>query len=144
LLNVSSYALSDQIIAEYKIARASLKTHNFFETENYYFFKGVANFIDYEDEDEAEFLAEADAYEKLEILAYNNICWPKFISAETRINIFYDYLNTQPLMSQNEGFTIIKKKKNRDKNFEMIFLVAKDNTKIIFPTTKSLSLINEC
>ena len=47
-------------------------------------------------------------------------------------------------MSQNDGFTIIKKKKNRDKNFEMIFLVAKDNTKIIFPTTKSLSLINEC
>ena len=96
MLNVSSYALSDQIIAEYKSARASLKTHNFFETENYYFFKGVANFIDYEDEDEAEFLAEADAYEKLEILAYNNICWPKFISAETWISIFYDYLIIQP------------------------------------------------
>lgn len=144
MLNVSSYALSDQIIAEYKIARASLKIQNFVETDNYFFFKGVINFSDYEDEEEAEFLAEADAYEKLEILAYNNICWPKFISAETRVKIFYDYLNIQPLMSHNAGFTIIKKIKDRDNNLEMIFLVTKENTKIIFPTTKSLSLINEC
>jgi hypothetical protein len=47
-------------------------------------------------------------------------------------------------MSHNAGFTIIKKIKDRDNNLEMIFLVTKENTKIIFPTTKSLSLINEC
>jgi len=144
LLSISSYALNDQIIEEYKIARETLKNQNFVETDHYYFFKGVANFIDYEDEDEAEFIAEADAYEKLEILAYNYICWPEFISAETRVKIFYDYLKTQPIMSQNVGFTIVKKKKNRDKSFEMIFLVTKEETKIIFPTTKNLSLINEC
>ena len=55
------------------------------------FFKGVANSIDYEDEEEAEFIAEADAYEKLDVIAFNLICWPEYISTEVRVKIFYEY-----------------------------------------------------
>ena len=102
------------------------------------FFKGVANSIDYEDEEEAEFIAEVDAYEKLDIIAFHLICWPEYIATETRVKIFYEYLKIKPLMTQNKDFTILKKKKNRKKDFEIIFSINKENNRIIFPSTTNL------
>jgi hypothetical protein len=102
------------------------------------FFKGVANSINCEDEEEAEFIAEVDAYEKLDIIAFHLICWPEYISTETRVKIFYEYLKIKPLMIQNKDFTILKKKKNRKKDFEIIFSINKENNRIIFPSTTNL------
>ena len=141
-LNV--HALDDQVINEYKDARKDLKINSFSETDNYYFFKGVANFIDYEDEEEAEFIAEADAYENLEVIAFHLICWPDYISTEIRIKILYEYLKIKPLMTQNEGFTILKKKKNREKDFEIIFFINKKGSKITFPSTTNLGFVDLC
>ncbi|PPR49272.1 MAG: hypothetical protein CFH15_01286 [Alphaproteobacteria bacterium MarineAlpha5_Bin5] len=90
------------------------------------------------------FFAEADAYEKLEIIAFNLICWPDYISTEIRIKIFYEYLQMKPLMTQNEGFTILKKLKNREKDFVMIFSVNKENTMIVFPSTTNLGFLDTC
>jgi|TARA_B100001079_G_scaffold235702_1_gene217728 hypothetical protein len=47
-------------------------------------------------------------------------------------------------MTQNEGFTILKKKKNREKDFEIIFSINKENSRIIFPSTIDLSFIDKC
>ena len=137
-------ALDNQLINEYKDARKDLKHNSFSETDNYYFFKGVANSIDYEDEEEAEFIAEADAYEKLEVIGYHLICWPDYISTEIRVKIFYEYLKIKPLMTQNEGFTILKKKKNREKDFEIIFSINKKNNIIVFPSTTDLGFLDAC
>ena len=41
-------------------------------------------------------------------------------------------------MTQNKDFTILKKIKNRDKDFEIIFSINKTNSRITFPSTTNL------
>ena len=60
------------------------------------------------------------------------------------VKIFYEYLNLNPLMSYNEGFTILKKKKNREKDFEIIFSINKENNRITFPSTTNLGFLDAC
>ena len=47
-------------------------------------------------------------------------------------------------MNHNEGFTILKKKKNREKDFEIIFSINKENNRITFPSTTNLGFLDEC
>ena len=47
-------------------------------------------------------------------------------------------------MTQNEGFTILKKKKNREKDFEIIFSINKKNNIIVFPSTTDLGFLDKC
>jgi len=47
-------------------------------------------------------------------------------------------------MTQNEGFTILKKKKNREKDFEIIFFINKKGSKITFPSTTNLGFVDLC
>jgi hypothetical protein len=144
LLASNAIALTDQLLKEYKEIRENLKNISFAETDNYYFLKGIANYINYEDEEEVKFIAEADAYEKLEVMAYNFICWPHYISTKNRVKIFYEYLKIKPLVNQNEGFTIIKSNKNKKKDFEIIFSINKENNIITFPSTTNMGFLDAC
>ena len=47
-------------------------------------------------------------------------------------------------MNQNEGFTIIKNNKNKEKDFEIIFSINKENNMIIFPSTINLGFLDVC
>jgi len=47
-------------------------------------------------------------------------------------------------MNHNEGFTILKKKKNREKDFEIIFSINKKNNIIVFPSTADLGFLDKC
>lgn len=144
LLSFNIYAIEEQKIEEYKIIREDLKTNNFAETENYYFFYGKSQAGDFDDEEEAILFAEINAYSNLRFRAFNLICWPDYISIEVRLQIFHEFLNLNPLMTHNEGFTILKKKKNREKDFEIIFSINKENNRIIFPSTTNLGFFDNC
>ena len=65
-------------------------------------------------------------------------------TTEIRVKIFYEYLKIKPLMTQNEGFTVLKKKKNREKDFEIIFSINKENNRITFPSTTNLGFLDAC
>ena len=140
----NAIALTDQLLKEYKEISGKLKNSSFVETNNYYFLKGTANYINYENEEELKFIAEANAYEKLEVMAYNFICWPHYISTKNRVKIFYEYLKRKPLMNQNEGFTIVKKIKNKKKDFPIIFSINKENNIITFPSSINMGFHDTC
>lgn len=144
LLSFNVYAIEKQKIEEYKIIRDDLKTNHFAETENYYFLYGKSQAGDYDDDDEAVLFAEDDAYDRLRIRAFNLICWPDYISIEVRVKIFHEYLNLNPLMTHIEGFTILKKKINREKDFEIFFSINKKKDTITFPSTRDIGFLDVC
>ena len=47
-------------------------------------------------------------------------------------------------MNQNEGFTIVKKIKNKKKDFEIIFSINKENNIITFPSTTNMGFLDAC
>ena len=89
-------SLEAQLIEEFKQIRNDIEKNKFAETENYYFLFGTIQVDDYEDD--LEFLAEASAYENLDVYAFKNICWPEYLDIDTKLKIFYQFLNQNPLM----------------------------------------------
>ena len=67
-----SFALEQQLIEEYKKIRSVIEENQFAISDNYYFLFGSVTVDDYEED--IEFIAEANAYENLDVYAFNQIC----------------------------------------------------------------------
>ena len=81
-------SLEKQLIEEYKKIRSTIEDDKFAISDNYYFLFGSVTVDDYEDD--IEFFAEANAYENLDVYAFNQICWPDYLDTETKVKIFID------------------------------------------------------
>ncbi len=135
-------SLEAQLIEEFKQIRDVIEINKFAETENYYFLFGTIQVDDYEDD--LEFLAEASAYENLDVYAFKNICWPEYLDIDIKLKIFYQFLNQNPLMDNNKNITIIKKIKKSNDIINFIFSFDKKNNKINFPNNYDLGLVDSC
>ena len=135
-------SLEAQLIEEFKQIRDDIEKNKFAETENYYFLFGTIQVDDYEDD--LEFLAEASAYENLDVYAFKNICWPEYLDIDTKLKIFYQFLNQNPLMNNNKNITILKKIKKSNDIINFIFSFDKKNNKINFPNNFDLGLLDNC
>ena len=135
-------SLEAQLIEEFKQIRNDIEKNKFAETENYYFLFGTIQVDDYEDD--LEFLAEASAYENLDVYAFKNICWPEYLDIDTKLKIFYQFLNQNPLMNNNKNITILKKIKKSNDIINFIFSFDKKNNKINFPNNYDLGLVDSC
>ena len=69
--------LEKQLIEEYKKIRSVIEDEKFAISDNYYFLFGSVTVEDYEED--IEFIAEANAYENLDVYAFNLICWPDYL-----------------------------------------------------------------
>ena len=67
--------------------RTEIEDYKFAISDNYYFLFGSVTVEDYEDD--IEFMAEANAYENLDVYAFNQICWPDYLDTETKVKILY-------------------------------------------------------
>lgn len=137
-----THSLEAQLIEEYKLIKSDLQINKFAETEHYYFLFGSIYIDDYEDD--LEFLAEANAYENLDVYAFKKICWPEYLNTETKLEIFYQFLNSKPLMKENKNIKILKKIKKQNNLINYIFLFDKKNNKISFPKNSDLGFLNNC
>ena len=135
-------SLEAQLIEEFKQIRDDIEKNKFAETENYYFLFGTIQVDDYEDD--LEFLAEASAYENLDVYAFKNICWPEYLDIDTKLKIFYQFINQNPLMNNNKNITILKKIKKSNDIINFIFSFDKKNNKINFPNNYDLGLVDSC
>ena len=136
------FALEKELIKEYKQIRSILEKDKFAITDNYYFLFGSVTIEDFEDD--LEFLAEASAYENLEVYAFKKICWPNYLDTETKVKIFYQYLNANPLFKENKNITVLKKQKRPNGVINIIFTFDRKNNIITFPSNQELGLINTC
>jgi hypothetical protein len=137
-----SFGLEKKLINEYKKIRSIIEKEKFVITDNYYFLFGSVTIEDFEDD--LEFLAEANAYENLEVYAFKKICWPNYLDTETKVKIFYQYLNTNPLFKENKNITVLKKQKRPNGVINIIFTFDRKNNIITFPSNQELGLINTC
>ena len=135
-------SLEKQLIKEFKLIRENLEINKFAETDNYYFLFGTVLVDDYEDD--LEFLAEASAYENLDVYAFKNICWPEYLDIDTKLKIFYQFLSHHPLMENNKNMTLLKKIKKPNNIIHFIFSFDKKNNKINFPNNFDLGFLDNC
>ena len=134
--------LEKQLIEEYKKIRSVIEDEKFAISDNYYFLFGSVTVEDYEED--IEFIAEANAYENLDVYAFNLICWPDYLDTETKVKIFYRYLEVNPLFAYNQNITILKKEKKPNDVINIIYVFDKENNTINFPNTEMLGFINSC
>ena len=137
-----SFGLEKLLIDEYKKIRSVIEENQFAISDNYYFLFGSVTVEDYEDD--IEFIAEANAYENLDVYAFNQICWPDYLDTETKVKIFYRYLEVNPLFASNQNITILKKEKKPNDVINIIYVFDRDNNTINFPNTEMLGFINSC
>jgi hypothetical protein len=137
-----SFALEQQLIEEYKKIRSVIEENQFAISDNYYFLFGSVTVDDYEED--IEFIAEANAYENLDVYAFNQICWPDYLDTETKVKIFYRYLEVNPLCPSNQNITILKKEKKQNDVINIIYVFDRKNNTINFPNTEMLGFINSC
>ena len=137
-----SLSLEKQLIDEYKKIRAEIEDSKFAISDNYYFLFGSVTIEDYEDD--IEFFAEANAYENLDVYAFNQICWPDYLDTETKVKIFYRYLEVNPLFASNQNITILKKEKKPNDVINITYVFDRENNAINFPNTEMLGFINSC
>ena len=137
-----SFGLEKQLIEEYKKIRSIIEDNKFAMSDNYYFLFGSVTVEDYEDD--IEFMAEANAYENLDVYAFNLICWPDYLDTETKVKIFYRYLEVNPLFDFNKNFTVLKKEKKTNDLINITYVFDRENNFINFPNTKQLGFINSC
>ena len=136
------FGLEKQLIEEYKKIRSIIEDNKFAISDNYYFLFGSVNVEDYEDD--IEFIAEANAYENLDIYAFNQICWPDYLDTETKVKIFYRYLEINPLFDYNQNIIILKKEKKPNDIINITYVFDRDNNKINFPSTELLGFKDSC
>jgi len=136
------FGLEKQLIDEYKKIRSLIEKDKFVISENYYFLFGSVTVDDYEED--IEFIAEANAYENLDVHAFNKICWPDYLDTETKVKIFYRYLELNPLFAFNQNITILKKEKKPNDVINIIYVFDRENNTINFPNTEMLGFINSC
>ena len=134
--------LEKQLIEEYKKIRSVIEDEKFAISDNYYFLFGSVTVEDYEED--IEFIAEANAYENLDVYAFNLICWPDYLDTETKVKIFYRYLEINPLFAYNQNITILKKEKKPNDIINIIYVFDRENNTINFPNTEMLGFINSC
>ena len=134
--------LEKQLIEEYKKIRSVIEDEKFAISDNYYFLFGSVTVEDYEED--IEFIVEANAYENLDVYAFNLICWPDYLDTETKVKIFYRYLEVNPLFAYNQNITILKKEKKPNDIINIIYVFDRDNNTINFPNTEMLGFINLC
>ena len=137
-----SFALEQQLIEEYKKIRSFIEENQFAISDNYYFLFGSVTVDDYEED--IEFIAEANAYENLDVYAFNQICWPDYLDTETKVKIFYRYLEVNPLFASNQNITILKKEKIPNDVFIFTCVFDRERNTINFPNTEMLGFINSC
>ena len=106
-----SFALEQQLIEEYKKIRSVIEENQFAISDNYYFLFGSVTVDDYEED--IEFIAEANAYENLDVYAFNQICWPDYLDTETKVKIYYRYSEINALCDSIQTINILKKEKKR-------------------------------
>lgn len=136
------FGLEKQLKEEYKQIRSIIVKDKFAITENYYFLFGTVTVDDYQDD--IEFIAEVDAYENLDVYAFNKICWPNYLDTETKVKIFYRYLEINPLFAFNKNITILKKEKKPNDVINIIYVFDRERNTINFPNTEMLGFINSC
>ena len=134
--------LEKQLIEEYKKIRSVIEDEKFAISDNYYFLFGSVTVEDYEED--IEFIAEANAYENLDVYAFNLICWPDYLDTETKVKIFYRYLEVNPLFAYNQNITILKKEKKPNDVINIIYVFDRESNTINFPNTEMLGFINSC
>ena len=134
--------LEKQLIEEYKKIRSVIEDEKFAISDNYYFLFGSVTVEDYEED--IEFIAEANAYENLDVYAFNLICWPDYLDTETKVKIFYRYLEVNPLFAYNQNMTILKKEKKPNDVINIIYVFDRENNTINFPNTEMLGFLNSC
>ena len=137
-----SFGLEKQLIDEYKKIRSLIKENQFAISDNYYFLFGSVTVEDYEDD--IEFIAEVNAYENLDVYAFNQICWPDYLDTETKVKIFYRYLEVNPLFASNQNITILKKEKKPNDVINITYVFDRERNTINFPNTEMLGFINSC
>ena len=137
-----SFGLEKQLIEEYKKIRSIIEDNKFAMSDNYYFLFGSVTVEDYEDD--TEFIAEANAYENLDVYAFNQICWPDYLDTETKVKIFYRYLEVNPLFDFNKNITVLKKEKKTNDVINITYVFDRENNFINFPNTEQLGFINSC
>ena len=137
-----SFGLEKQLIEEYKKIRSIIEDNKFAMSDNYYFLFGSVTVEDYEDD--IEFIAEANAYENLDVYAFNLICWPDYLDTETKVKIFYRYLELNPLFDFNKNITVLKKEKKTNDLINITYVFDRENNFINFPNTEQLGFINSC
>jgi len=137
-----SFGLEKQLIEEYKKIRSIIEDNKFAMSDNYYFLFGSVTVEDYEDD--IEFIAEANAYENLDVYAFNQICWPDYLDTETKVKIFYSYLEVNPLFDFNKNITVLKKEKKTNDVINITYVFDRENNFINFPNTEQLGFINSC
>ena len=137
-----SFSLEKQLIKEYKKIRSTIEDKKFAMSDNYYFLFGSVTVDDYEDD--IEFIAEANAYENLDVYAFNLICWPDYLDTETKVKIFYRYLELNPLFDFNKNITVLKKEKKPNDVINITYVFDRENNFINFPNTEQLGFINSC
>ena len=137
-----SFGLEKQLIEEYKKIRSIIEDNKFAISDNYYFLFGSVTIEDYEDD--IEFIAEANAYENLDVYAFNLICWPEYLDTETKVKIFYRYLEVNPLFEVNKNITVLKKEKKPNDVINIIYVFDRASNTIKFPNTEMLGFINSC
>ncbi len=137
-----SFGFEKQLLDEYKKIRTVIEDNNFAITDNYYFLIGSVTIEDYSDD--LEFIAEANAYENLDVYAFNKICWPDYLDTETKVKIFYRYLELNPLFDFNNNITILKKRLKPNDIINITFVFDRENNTINFPNTEMLGFINSC
>ena len=137
-----SFGLEKQLIEEYKKIRSVIEDNKFAISDNYYFLFGTVTVEDYEDD--IDFIAEANAYENLDVYAFNQICWPAYLDTETKVKIFYRYLEVNPLFASNQNITILKKEKKPNDVINITYVFDRENNTINFPNTEMLGFINSC
>tara|TARA_B100001173_G_C15836553_1_gene482778 strand:+ start:94 stop:540 length:447 start_codon:yes stop_codon:yes gene_type:complete len=134
--------LEKQLIEEYKKIRSVIEDEKFAISDNYYFLFGSVTVEDYEED--IEFIAEANAYENLDVYAFNLICWPDYLDTETKVKIFYRYLEVNPLFAYNQNITILKKEKKPNDLINIIYVFDRENNTINFPNNEMLGFLNSC
>ena len=142
IFSQQSFGLEKQLIEEYKKIRSVIEDNKFAISDNYYFLFGSVTVEDYEDD--IDFIAEANAYENLDVYAFNQICWPTYLDTETKVKIFYRYLEINPLFAFNQNITILKKEKKPNDVINITYVFDRENNTINFPNTEMLGFINSC
>ena len=137
-----SLGLEKQLIEEYKKIRPEIEDNKFAISDNYYFLFGSVTVEDYEED--IEFIVEANAYENLDVYAFNLICWPDYLDTETKVKIFYRYLEVNPLFVYNQNITILKKEKKPNDIINIIYVFDRENNTINFPNNEMLGFLNSC
>ena len=137
-----SFGLEKQLIEEYKKIRSIIEDNKFAMSDNYYFLFGSVTVEDYEDD--IEFIAEANAYENLDVYAFTQICWPDYLDTETKVKIFYRYLAVNPLFDFNKNITVLKKEKKPNDVFNITYVFDRESNFINFPNTEQLGFVNSC